>query len=95
MSRMEEILGENILDAVVTRRIFALSDFTDRYNAYRGTALGLTHTLRQTALWRPAHRSKKVGNLYYTGQYTHPGIGVPMTLISSQLVARELIGRYR
>lgn len=95
MSRMEEILGENILDAVVTRRIFALSDFADRYNAYRGTALGLTHTLRQTALWRPAHRSKKVGNLYYTGQYTHPGIGVPMTLISSQIVARELTGRYR
>lgn len=95
MSRMEEILGENILDAVVTRRIFALSDFADRYNAYRGTALGLTHTLRQTALWRPAHRSKKVANLYYTGQYTHPGIGVPMTLISSQIVARELIGRYR
>ena len=94
MSRMEEILGENILDAVVTRRIFALSDFADRYNAYRGTALGLTHTLRQTALWRPAHRSKKVGNVYYTGQYTHPGIGVPMTLISSQIVARELIDRY-
>lgn len=94
MSRMEEILGENILDAVVTRRIFALSDFADRYNAYRGTALGLTHTLRQTALWRPAHRSKKVGNVYYTGQYTHPGIGVPMTLISSQIVARELIDHY-
>lgn len=95
MSRMEEILGENILDAVVTRRIFALSDFTDRYNAYRGTALGLTHTLRQTALWRPAHRSKRVRNLYYTGQYTHPGIGVPMTLISSQIVARELTDQYR
>ncbi|WP_292519169.1 NAD(P)/FAD-dependent oxidoreductase [Methanoculleus sp.] len=95
MGRMEEILGENIRDSVVTRRVFALSDFTSRYNAYRGTALGLSHTLRQTALWRPAHRSRRVPNLYYTGQYTHPGIGVPMTLISSQIVARELIDRYR
>lgn len=95
MNRMEEILGENIRDSVVTRRIFALSDFSNRYNAYRGTALGLSHTLRQTALWRPAHQSRRVPNLYYTGQYTHPGIGVPMTLISSQIVARELIDRYR
>ena len=95
MSRMEEILGESIRDSVVTRRIFALSDFSNRYNAYRGTALGLSHTLRQTALWRPAHRSRRVPNLYYAGQYTHPGIGVPMTLISSQIVARELIDRCR
>ncbi|MDN7024777.1 phytoene desaturase [Methanoculleus sp. FWC-SCC1] len=95
MDRMEEILGEEIRDAVVVKRIFALSDFAQRYNAYKGTALGLTHTLWQTALWRPAHRSKRAGNLYYTGQYTHPGIGVPMTLISSQLVARELTERYQ
>ncbi len=58
----------------------------------KGTALGLTHTMRQTALWRPAHRSKRVGNLYYTGQYTHPGIGVPMTMISSTIVA-DVIGK--
>lgn len=95
MNRLEEILGENIRDSVVVKRIFALSDFAERYNAYKGTALGLTHTLWQTALWRPAHRSKHIGNLYYTGQYTHPGIGVPMTLISSQIVAREVTNQYR
>jgi 1-hydroxy-2-isopentenylcarotenoid 3,4-desaturase len=94
MDRLAEILGEEIRDAVVVRRIFALNDFHERYNAYKGTALGLTHTLWQTALWRPAHRSKRIKNLYYTGQYTHPGIGVPMTLISSQIVARELIATY-
>jgi phytoene desaturase len=46
--------------------------------------------MRQTALFRPAHKSKKVKNLYYTGQYTHPGIGVPMTFISSEIVAKEI-----
>lgn len=90
MGNLETALGERLRDSVVVKRIFALNDFKTRYNAYKGTALGLTHTLRQTALFRPAHRSKKVRNLYYTGQYTHPGIGVPMTLISSQIVANAI-----
>ncbi|NVO67148.1 phytoene desaturase family protein [Methanofollis tationis] len=91
---LEAKIGEELRDAVVVKRIFALNDFAERYNAYRGTALGLSHTLLQTALWRPAHLSRKVGNLYYTGQYTHPGIGVPMTLISSTIVAREIAERH-
>lgn len=90
MDDLEEKTHEEIRDHIVVKRIFALDDFKDRYNAYKGTALGISHTLRQTALWRPAHKSKKVDNLYYSGQYTHPGIGVPMTLISSQIVAREI-----
>jgi phytoene dehydrogenase-like protein len=72
------------------KRIFSLNDFRDRYNAFRGTAFGLSHTLWQTALFRPSHQSRRVRNLYYVGQYTHPGIGVPMALISSQIVARGL-----
>jgi 1-hydroxy-2-isopentenylcarotenoid 3,4-desaturase len=48
----------------------------------------------QTALWRPAHMSKKIKNLYYSGHYTHPGIGVPMVLISSQIVAKEIKERH-
>lgn len=94
MDDLEDKLGENIRDHIVVKRIFALNDFKDRYNAYKGTALGLSHTLRQSALWRPTHKSKKVKNLYYSGHYTHPGIGVPMTLISSQIVADELSDKY-
>ncbi len=90
LTHLETTIGEPIQDAIVTERCFALEDFADRYNAYRGTALGLSHTLFQTALWRPAHRSSRVENLYYSGQYTHPGIGVPMTLISSQIVSRVI-----
>ncbi|MGC9516855.1 MAG: phytoene desaturase family protein [Methanomicrobiales archaeon] len=94
MDDLEKKLDENIREHIIVKRIFALSDFKDRYNAYKGTALGLSHTMRQTALWRPAHISKKVKNLYYSGQYTHPGIGVPMTLISSQIVADEINERH-
>ena len=90
LTHLESTIGEPIRDAIVSERCFALDDFATRYNAYKGTALGLSHTLSQTALWRPAHRSKQVSNLYYSGQYTHPGIGVPMTLISSQIVAKEI-----
>lgn len=94
MDDLENKVGENIRDHIMVKRIFALTDFKERYNAYKGTALGLSHTLRQTALFRPAHMSKKVKNLYYSGHYTHPGIGVPMVLISSQIVAQEIKERH-
>ncbi|MEM2044241.1 MAG: hypothetical protein QXN72_05525, partial [Candidatus Caldarchaeum sp.] len=55
-----------------------------------GSALGLAHTLRQTAFWRPRHRSRRVKNLYYTGQYTHPGIGLPMVLISAHIIRDKI-----
>jgi len=87
IKHMEMLAGENIKDHIVVKRIFAHNDFSNRYNAYKGTALGLAHTLKQTAIFRPKHESKKVKNLYYTGHYNHPGIGVPMVIISSQILA--------
>lgn len=91
---LEGLINEEIEGHEVVKRSFAMNDFSTDYNAYKGTALGLSHTLRQTALFRPSHQSKKVKNLYYTGHYTHPGIGMPMTLISSQILAQELRNRY-
>ena len=87
IEHMEMLAGENLRDHVIVKRIFAHNDFSNRYNAYKGTALGLAHTLMQTAIFRPKHESKKVKNLYYTGHYNHPGIGVPMVIISSQILA--------
>jgi 1-hydroxy-2-isopentenylcarotenoid 3,4-desaturase len=87
---LEAQLGDSIRAHIVVRRVFAHRDFAARYNAFQGTALGLAHTLRQTALFRPRHKSRKVDGLYFTGQFTHPGVGVPMTLIASQIVAREI-----
>jgi phytoene desaturase len=86
IQHMEYLTGENIKEHIIVKRIFAHSDFNKRYHSYKGTALGLAHTLKQTAVFRPKHESKKVKNLYYTGHYNHPGIGVPMVIISSQIL---------
>lgn len=88
---LENKTRERIINNIVFKQLFSISDFSTRYNAFKGSALGLAHTLRQTAFWRPRHRSKKVKNLYYTGQYTHPGIGVPLVLVSSQIVRRKIL----
>ena len=69
-------------------RFFTPRDFEVEYNATLGTAFGLAHTLSQTALFRPSMRNRKLSNLFYTGQYTHPGIGVPMVVISAQIVSQ-------
>ena len=90
IEQIERITGETIRDSIEVKRIFSHRDFSSEYNAYKGTALGLAHTLFQTAVFRPSYRSKRVSNLYYAGQYTHPGIGVPMTLISAEIVADKI-----
>ncbi|MBN1539982.1 MAG: phytoene desaturase [Candidatus Thermoplasmatota archaeon] len=91
ISHLENLLSEDIMGHIISKRIFTHRDFASKFNAYKGTALGLAHTLKQTAVFRPGHRSKKVRSLYYTGQYTHPGIGVPMVIISSQIIAKEIM----
>jgi phytoene desaturase len=81
----------DLRDRIVVEETFSVSEFGARYNSMQGSALGLAHTLRQTALLRPSHASSEVDGLYFTGSYTTPGIGVPMCLISGQLTA-EAIG---
>ncbi len=66
---------------------FCLNDFINDYNSYKGNAYGMANTLLQTAFLRPKLKSKKVKNLYFTGQLTVPGPGVPPSLISGKLVA--------
>lgn len=91
MTDLEKHIGAPIRDSIVTKRIYSHQDFTADFNAYKGTALGLAHTLRQTAILRPPSKSKKVQNLYYVGQFTQPGIGVPICIISGQLVYERII----
>lgn len=87
MDRLERITGQDIRGAVEYKRSYAHSDFIDDYNAFKGNAYGLANTLRQTAVLKPSLKSKKINNLYYTGQLTVPGPGVPPALISGQIVA--------
>lgn len=82
----EKITGESISEHILIKRIFSHRDFIHDYNSYKGTAFGLAHTLTQTAFMRPKNKSKKVNNMYYAGQYTNPGIGMPLCLISSRIV---------
>lgn len=90
VKRMEQHTGEPILDFIVYKKTYALSDFVDDYNSYRGNAYGLANTLMQTAIFKPSCKSKKLSNLYYTGQLTVPGPGVPPCLISGEVVAKEV-----
>jgi phytoene desaturase len=94
LNRMEKITGQSIREAVVFKRSYAHNDFIADYNAYKGNAYGLANTLRQTALLKPGIKSKKVNNLYYTGQLTVPGPGVPPSLISGRVVAEEVMKAY-
>lgn len=89
--RMEDRIGESILDSVVYKKTFSVSDFVSAYNSFRGNAYGLANTLRQTALFRPSCRSRKVKNLFYAGQLTVPGPGVPPSLISGEVTAKQVV----
>lgn len=87
---VEDMAGEETLPSLEYEQIFEVQDFKDRYNAWNGTALGLGHTMMQTACFRPNNYSKKLSNLFYVGHNTNPGIGVPMVIISAMLVKERI-----
>lgn len=86
----KEIKVPDLKNHIEFKEFFLPKDFTDRYHSYRGAALGLAHTLNQTGYFRPNNTSQKLSNLYYVGHNTNPGTGVPMCLISSELVLKRL-----
>jgi phytoene desaturase len=90
MDRLEDLTGQQIRDHIIYQRSFAHREFKADYHAFKGNAYGLANTLLQTAFLKPKLKSKKVKNLYYTGQLTTPGPGVPPSLISGQVVAKEI-----
>ena len=86
--RLMQRTGVDIRNHVVYKRAYSYTDFVDDYNAFKGNAYGLANTLMQTAILKPSCKSKKVKNLYYTGQLTVPGPGLPPSLISGEVVAK-------
>ena len=80
----------DLAERIVVRRTMGPQDFVTDLNAWSGTALGMAHTLKQSAFFRPANMSKKVKGLYYAGHHTVPGIGLPMCLIGAELVYKRL-----
>ena len=88
MTRLEAHLGRDLRPHIVYSRSFAHREFQEEYSSYKGNAYGLANTLRQTAFWKPKMRSKLPG-LHFAGQLTTPGPGVPPSLISGEVAARE------
>ena len=90
MDRLEKWTGQQIRPHVIYKRTFAHADFQKDYNAFKGNAYGLANTLLQTAFLKPKLKSKHIKNLWFTGQLTTPGPGVPPSLISGQVVAEDI-----
>lgn len=89
--RLEQRIGFDIRPHVVYKRGYAHRDFKSDYNAFRGNAYGLANTLMQTAFLKPKLKSKKLSNLWYAGQLTTPGPGMPPSIISGQVAARDIV----
>lgn len=93
IERFEMLTSQSVKNNIIFKESFCVNDFINDYNSYKGNAYGMANTLLQTAFLRPKLKSKKVNNLYFTGQLTVPGPGVPPSLISGKLVA-ELIKKH-
>ena len=87
ITRFENLTNQEVKNYVIFKESFCVNDFVEEYNSYKGNAYGLANTLLQTAFLRPSLKSNKVKNLFFTGQLTVPGPGVPPSLISGKLVA--------
>jgi phytoene desaturase len=90
VDRFEKLTGNSIRNNIVLREDFAYSDFVKDYNSYRGNAYGLANTIMQTAFLKPKMKSSKVDNLFFTGQLTVPGPGVPPSIISGEVACNMI-----
>jgi phytoene desaturase len=91
IKRLEALCEDEIKEHIVYNRSYCINDFKADYHAYKGNAYGLANTLRQTAVLKPTMRNKKVKNMFFAGQLTVPGPGVPPALVSGQVAAQQLL----
>ena len=91
IDRLEKLTNQNVKDAIIFKKSYCVNDFVKDYNSYKGNAYGLANILTQTAFLRPKIESKKVKNLFFTGQLTVPGPGVPPSIISGKIVSDLII----
>jgi phytoene desaturase len=95
MKRLEKYTGSDIIKHIDYKKSYCVADFKQDYNSYKGNAYGLANTLMQTANLKPSIRNKKISNLYYAGQLTVPGPGVPPSIISGNVAAKQLINHLK
>ena len=94
LERFEKYTGQKVKESIIYKKTYSVSNFVNDYNSFKGNAYGLANTLMQTANLKPACRSIKIKNLFYTGQLTVPGPGVPPSLISGEVVAKEAVKHF-
>ncbi|MEO5905303.1 MAG: FAD-dependent oxidoreductase, partial [Saprospiraceae bacterium] len=94
-SRFESITGQSIRENILVKHSYCVNDFIKDYNAFKGNAYGLANTLWQTGYFRPSIRNKKIKNLFYTGQLTVPGGGVPPAIVSGKIVSGEVLKKIK
>jgi phytoene desaturase len=90
MERLEALTEQNIRQHVIYKRSYAHNNFVQDYHSFKGNAYGLANTLKQTAILKPSLKNKKLNNLFYSGQLTVPGPGVPPSIISGKVVAQQV-----
>jgi len=91
-SQIKTMTGVDLESRIVSKTVFGPNDFKTEYNSWQSSMLGPSHKLSQSAFFRTPNKSKKVANLYYVGSGTVPGIGVPMCLISAELIYKRFAG---
>lgn len=94
LTRYEKRIGQPVKELISYKKSYSVSNFKSDYNSFKGNAYGLANTLMQTAVLKPGLRSKKIKNLFYTGQLTVPGPGVPPSLISGEVVSKEVVKHF-
>ena len=94
MNRLEKYCGEKIRENIDYQKSYCIKDFVVDYNAFKGNAYGLANVLKQTAILKPRIQNKKVKNLFYAGQLTVPGPGVPPAIISGNVASRQIINSF-
>lgn len=95
IERFEKLTNQSVKENIIFKESFCVNDFKKEYNSYKGNAYGLANILTQTAFLRPKIKSRKVANLYFTGQLTVPGPGVPPALISGKIVSEKIINTHK
>lgn len=90
IKRIEQKINDTFQENIIYKKVYKPEYFEKTFNAFSGNAFGLSHTLKQSGPFRPPIRSPKLPDLYFTGQYTNPGTGVPLVVLSGKNVAREI-----
>ncbi|GAC1419398.1 MAG: phytoene desaturase family protein [Flavisolibacter sp.] len=95
INRLEKHTGQSIANSIIFKKTYSISNFKEDYNSFKGNAYGLANTLRQTALFKPSCQSRKVRNLFFAGQLTVPGPGVPPCIISGEIVSKLITQKFK